>query len=145
MFVAFFFLIDRLLYIIIPPSSIFRFTFISSDYSKHLYSQLPHVSQHLIPHTICIFTYILRSFCNNSILKHLKNAHFELLLFRSHNFRTSISSDTYLKNESQPPKACVVDDTLNMYNLTIHAVWSLLPFSKNKIDLARVLVTVKSN
>jgi hypothetical protein len=145
MFVALFFLNDRLLYIIILPPNVFRFTFISSVYFKHLYNHLLNVSQHLISYTIRIFTFVLRSFCNNSILKHLRNVHFELSPLHSCDFRASISTDAKLKMKVNNQKLVLCDDTLAIYNLTIHTIWSLLSSSKDKIDLARVLTTIESD
>jgi hypothetical protein len=140
-----FFLTNRLLYIIILPLSIFRFTFISSGYSKYLYSQLPKVSRHLILHIIYIFTCVLSFFYNNYILKHPRSVPFELPPLRSHDFRASISQDAYLKKKVCHEKLMLCDDTLTRYNLTIYTVWSFLPFSKDKINLARVLAAVESN
>jgi hypothetical protein len=42
-------------------------------------------------------------------------------------------------------KFVLCGNTLARYNLTIHAVRSLLCSSQDKIDLARVLTTVESN
>jgi hypothetical protein len=145
MFVALFFLTDCILYIIIPPPNVFRFAFIFSDYSKHLYSHLPNVSRHLIPYIISIFTSVSRSFCNNYIIKHLRNVPFELPPLHSRDFCASISPDAYLKMKSNNQKLVLCDDKLARYKLTIYAVWSLLPSSKDKINLARLLTIVESN
>jgi hypothetical protein len=122
---------------IIPPPSVFRFTFIFSNYSKYLYSHLLHI--------IRILSFVPRFFYNNFILKHLRNVPFEFLPPRSRYFHVSISPNAYLKIKSSHQKFVLCDNTLARYNLTIHAVWSLLPYSQHKIDLARVLVTTKSN
>jgi hypothetical protein len=145
MFVTLFLLIGSFLYIIISPPSVFSFTFISSSYSKHLYSHLPNVSRHLLPYIIRILTFVSRSFCNNFILKHLRNVPFELSPSRSRYFHVSISPNTYLKTKISHQKFVLYDNTLAKYNLIIHAVWSLLPSSQDKIDLTRVLATVESN
>jgi hypothetical protein len=142
MFVALFLLTDPLLYIIIPPSSVFRFTFISSSYSKHLYHHLPNVSRHLLQHIIRILNFVPRPLCNNSILKYLRKVLFEFSPLRSRNFHVFISSDAYLKMKISRQKFVLCDDTLARYNFTVHAVWSLLSSSHDKIDLARVLATV---
>jgi hypothetical protein len=134
-----------IMYIIIPPQSVFRFMFISFGYSEYIYSFLLNVSHHLLSHIIRILTFVPLPFRNNFILKHLRNASFELLSLRSYDFYVSISPDVYLKMKSSHQKFMLCDDTLARYNLTIHAVWSLLPSSHDKIDLSRVLTTIESN
>jgi hypothetical protein len=133
------------LYIVILSSSIFQFTFISSSYSKHIYNHLSNLSCHLFPHTICIFTYVPRTFCNKSIIKHLRRVFFELPPLHSRDFDGSISSDAYLKMKVSHHKLLLWDDTLTRYNLIIYTVWSLLSSSKDKIDLIRMLIIVESN
>jgi hypothetical protein len=74
------------IYILIPPSSVCRFTFIFFGYSKRLYSYLPNMSHHLLPHIICIFTYVSCSFYNKFFLKHIRSIPFEILPLHSCDF-----------------------------------------------------------
>jgi hypothetical protein len=139
------FLIDLILYILIPQSIVFRCTFIFFDYSKHLYNYLPNTSCHLLPHTIWSSLMCPRPFCNKFILKHLKRVPFEFSSLHSHDFHGSFSSNVYLKIKVSNHKHVLWDDMLTIFNLIIYAIWSLFSSSRDKIDLTRVLATVESN
>jgi hypothetical protein len=102
------------------------------------------VSRYLLPHIIRILTFVLQSFYNNFILKHLRNIPFELPPHRSRYFHTSILPNVYLKIKINYQKFVLYDNILVRYNLTIHTVWFLpSSSSQDKIDLARVLTVLK--
>jgi hypothetical protein len=75
----------------------------------------------------------------------MRSVSFEHPSPRSCDFYVSISPDTYLKMKINHQKLVLCDDTIVRYNLTNHTVWSFISSNKDKIDLPRLLATVKSN